>query len=737
MSLIVCGSAQEQYGETTNEGRRVSGETGLERPNSFQNHLVSPLNIKANSEIAVQSVKINKNALFNIDESDVFYVYFGDDVANDKLVTDYSSLPIPIIISPGSYSAEALAREVKNILNLTYQHPELWGKWDVSVLANASFNVSGFEIIATQRGTASGENANLANLAGDKATEWTDWLPKDELYWDKRFNNVFNNRFQDREDVGSGGYSIGARADTDFTNYKGGTAYSASAISFTRTSENYAPFGGRSDWDCIGIMGNSNNVPPISCVEGELRVDFRDAPTGWRIGLTRPTAFVPNVGGHNTARVSDGGIDGIFWDYCVEFDGSRLWVTHACMDGDEDSQLEKERSWSCNHEVLYNNNVPITDSQMNSSTQGGVPSYNILKFVIKGQEIKLSLLDEAQANELMIVDTDVNATENYCFTPIHETTTALYPKFQLFEETEKLWITQYRAHNSLKTANFKYPIVTEYPTGAPGLYKIDPGSSFWGCSYWASDIAPFALPEWLNEWAKIEEALGDVTDFMPSRLIGLADDILRPVLSTKNQRMLSDFSAPQMVTTTATRSYTLLNSGNYGVAYKTVLILGRQIGGDYDVARGNYSHSSIIGTYPNMTLKLGSKGRPIITNTQSTSSQSGAGALIQTYESCSEPETMSNQAFVRLRNGLQTSYNANKGSVSKIVYALPRFDNSGRTYGNLFFECAEKTYIDFNNVTDMVLNDLVIDIVDIDERVVNDLVGQTVVVFHIREKNTN
>ena len=108
--------------------------------------------------------------------------------------------------------------------------------------------------------------------------------------------------------------------------------------------------------------------------------------------------------------------------------------------------------------------------------------------------------------------------------------------------------------------------------------------------------------------------------------------------------------------------------------------------------------------------------------------------LIQTYQSCSEPETMSNQAFVRLRNGLQTSYNANKGSVSKIVYALPRFDNAGRTYGNLFFECAEKTYIDFNNVTDMVLNDLVIDIVDIDERVVNDLVGQTVVVFHIREK---
>ena len=49
MSLIVCGSAQEEYaGGPGRDGIRQYGGTGIERPMKFQNHLVSPLKIKPN-----------------------------------------------------------------------------------------------------------------------------------------------------------------------------------------------------------------------------------------------------------------------------------------------------------------------------------------------------------------------------------------------------------------------------------------------------------------------------------------------------------------------------------------------------------------------------------------------------------------------------------------------------------------------------------------------------------------
>jgi hypothetical protein len=65
---------------------------------------------------------------------------------------------------------------------------------------------------------------------------------------------------------------------------------------------------------------------------------------------------------------------------------------------------------------------------------------------------------------------------------------------------------------------------------------------------------------------------------------------------------------------------------------------------------------------------------------------------------------------------------------------IPRFTNDGKQFGDLFFEVAEKTYIDLNNTETFVLNQLQVQIVDKNERVVDDLHGDTIVVFHIREK---
>ncbi len=81
------------------------------------------------------------------------------------------------------------------------------------------------------------------------------------------------------------------------------------------------------------------------------------------------------------------------------------------------------------------------------------------------------------------------------------------------------------------------------------------------------------------------------------------------------------------------------------------------------------------------------------------------------------------------------SYNGAKSSVSKILYHLPRFTNDGREFGTLFFAPGEKTYVDLHNTTPEILNNIEVQIVDINERPVSDLSGNTIVVFHLRQKS--
>ena len=89
--------------------------------------------------------------------------------------------------------------------------------------------------------------------------------------------------------------------------------------------------------------------------------------------------------------------------------------------------------------------------------------------------------------------------------------------------------------------------------------------------------------------------------------------------------------------------------------------------------------------------------------------------------------------FVRLDNFTQLSYNAGIGRQSKIIYALPRFSNSGEDTGSLFFEATEKTYIDLNNAEDILANDFDLSIVQEDETLA-DLTGKSIIVLYFRQK---
>jgi len=101
-----------------------------------------------------------------------------------------------------------------------------------------------------------------------------------------------------------------------------------------------------------------------------------------------------------------------------------------------------------------------------------------------------------------------------------------------------------------------------------------------------------------------------------------------------------------------------------------------------------------------------------------------------------EPKIVSaGSVFVRLKNFSLNSQNFAKGSQSKIVYHLPRFDNSGNEVGALFFEPSERMYLKLNNPNEIYLNDIDVEFVYSDEKLCTSLVGKSIVCFHIRESN--
>ena len=90
--------------------------------------------------------------------------------------------------------------------------------------------------------------------------------------------------------------------------------------------------------------------------------------------------------------------------------------------------------------------------------------------------------------------------------------------------------------------------------------------------------------------------------------------------------------------------------------------------------------------------------------------------------------------FVRLSSGTQLSKNGLTGIDSKIIYHCPRFDNAGNEQGGLYFEPGEKTYLDLGNIGDTPINSFSIDIVDRKDKLINGLIGDTIVMLHIRAK---
>ena len=155
----------------------LAQQTELDKPFRFQNHLSNTIEIKPNSEIALNHVTINRATFYQFEEDKILYIchtnqvpdsfphpfyYIYPDAAeydessedmNVELTKEtfnpFLNYPQPIIVKAGVYSVETLSAYIQTRLNIPTV--ELGGdfypskKWTVAPNVNAAGEMDGFK----------------------------------------------------------------------------------------------------------------------------------------------------------------------------------------------------------------------------------------------------------------------------------------------------------------------------------------------------------------------------------------------------------------------------------------------------------------------------------------------------------------------------------------------------------------------------------------------------------------
>lgn len=710
MSLIVTSSNQSQYG---GESRVSTTRTlaGIEAPSSYQNHFTSPLKVPANAEIAVESVKIRRDALIDIENETLMYHYFGhlqDDAEAGDLQEQRVEMPIPIRPRPGSYSVDEWALELQKRLNDSYHNPEIFGQFAVTPSVNASGEATGLAIQCVQQGTSSGVAANQVTNASNLLSS----------YWQQPYQ-----------------LSDGKVPVTDWTSTHVAASGSVPVHKlFTRliatgSGSELAELDTR---DC-SVIGHGH---PFGLVDGKFKVDVTGSKdNGWRVGLSRPqieyTRDTTKPGARGRAnllpgtRHPDGGFDdGVaistrynmynsatqryqkdFYDYMIQDDGNNIEIYQLSYDNEVyTNQLVMS-------EVVYYGAGMTFATKLTKAAFNA--SYASIEFKSVGDEIELYFEDN-KGVATKVVSSTISDVRNKCFLPIGETRNALYPRLNISQQDDELKIFNYHSHFGT-VAEFRFPSFDK----STSIFTV-------GDDFYSNNRVPrFAAGKHGGDLNKA--VIQDTKD----RPYCLSQTL---ICDTKSKYEINSVSAE---TRTSSFDGIITAGGGSGVTKKHAFIIGYISPDSEDYyLQGKYSTTDTSGR-AKMNRIIGFNDKSFINEVEGLvtgyNASADHGADI-TFNSYSAPDYRVHSAFVRISNMPIQSFNGNKGSVSKMLYHLPRFTNDGREYGDLFFAPGEKTYVSLHNASPLMLNNIEVQVIDVGEKPVDDISGNTIIVFHVREK---
>ena len=384
MSLIVLSNTN--FNEAEDNGPRVGG---IKTPFQFTNTLQTPLVIPADSEVALQSIKLNLDGDFEVRNwNDTMYQYIGKrvdvDVAGYLDSIDESPRYPSLVTAPrGSYNAESFIDALVPALNAALYHPNFQGLANASVqrsASNASFD--GYNIKYDRSATASG-----------------------------------NTRPGDNEVLGA--------------------TFESQGWSWSGTTNRMTKISGNGSENPRAFIQFEN--APMDLADGELGVDFSNAST-WFVGLSRycnPDASYFDQNGTEIFSdftqpeyFTDNGYLG-FHDYvaCSYYDNASkthlLRCFHAVKsDDNENPRLEMQ-------EVKYYGFTGANFSEPYDVTKNA-SAFDRLHFECSGEVVQLKL-SVAGANASVVTNPSLGTPDgkfNY-FKPIAQTCSYLYPKMEI------------------------------------------------------------------------------------------------------------------------------------------------------------------------------------------------------------------------------------------------------------------------------------------------------------------
>lgn len=712
MSLIVTSASQDKYGRFQG-GNPTRTLAGLEAPSQYQNHFTSPIKIPPNAEIAVESVKIRRDALIDVEAQSLMYRYFGKLQTQSPGYQERLEMPIPFRPSPGVYSTDEWVDELHTKFNQSYGNPEIFGNSQVITQVNASGDATGVDIQTTQRGTSASGTAGK-NIVQDADAMLTN-------YWKSPVN-----------------LTTGYEPLTDWSCFH--TPGPPNRKTFQKNSANVGATSlERLDNQSCSVIGHGH---PLGLVNGEFTVRVVNASGGgWRVGLSRPqmeyyrdTTRLNDDGSYKRqafgnllpgTRHPDGGFSAgenmsthynkhnpfngrnqqDFYDFMVEDNGTDIRVYQFSYD----NALYTNQLVMSEVKYYYAGSpqdvtAPLTSADFYSD-------YEYVKFKCVGDRMLLSFLNTGLAVESPVISLTSSTRRDRCFLPISETRNALYPRLNIANQGESLEVYHYSSHYSALQYRF--------PTLVDATATFTTGDDFYSNN---------------RVTRRMAQGGGD-----ENRAI-LQDTYDRPyclsqtlICDTKD-RMVVD----QLGVSTDTSEFDGLNASGTGMNKKHAYQIGHvKPDSKYDYLEGKYRTEEFSGQ-AKMNRLLGFPNKSLIDEDDGTATGYAivsANHLQVNFFSFKPPDFRVHSAYVRISNMPIQSYNGAKQSVSKILYHLPRFTNDGREFGDLFFSPGEKTYVSLHNPSAEILNNIEVQIVDVNERPVSDISGNTIVVFHLRQKS--
>lgn len=691
MSLIITTSKQQENPKQINS----------EKPEHYTNHFRSPIEIDTDSEIALESIKINRSGNVAVPPNMYFNHFFGED-PQDRITAGRGGLqfqqqfPTKVEVPEGSYSIEEFRRQMDLAWKAQYNNPLIWNGNKFTIQTNASGLEQGIDMEFTQKGD-------------DGAGGWSNIDSK---------GSVSDQAYYPIKRPGGAGPS-------DAFDY-------VLSGSFTRTGDDGDPDKKSKDDKSIGILTDK----PFGLVDGELDILTKNASAGSPyicIGLTRPntqfkiqanpsptaTAFVKGLDPYKYKRsnnffVHTGalGVDATrtilplspkqHMDYGVlitddvdDADG-RVYIFHSLT-----RQVGGRTTFS-HYEIKYwdsggeHTGGRMTRKEYNAAYEGVRFTAVSGTIQVEFKQIGKNVYDE-------ICGPNTSTTKNQGLKPFNDNTYALYPCLSCGKGTLK--VEKYETNFAATDYSYVYPSYDDTTrTYTPGsdqysnnrvaqFYQLDNGK-------YEKGVLNYNAPEGRSK-----------------RMRGIISALDKNLTSTRSANTLVPTELP----------FTDKNASG-GIGYDHVLYMGR-MNGDNPLNIMAQEQNR-----PNLGLTLGFPDRSILQQNSGEGYVEGDTKNTVSFRSISELDKHAIASFVRLPTLQLQSFNGAQQGISKILYQIPQFSPDGRQTGPLYFTPPEKTYVSLRNMSKEILNYLTVQIVDADEKEVRSLSGSTQAVFHIRKR---